>query len=290
MAKLTRNSYKRKVILFGVLIFVSIALISTGFAAWVMSTNAKANSNPGNISVGTVNDAKLTISEINITGDKILFEPAQGDDSGRVRQSDESLYAQLTSTITGSVTPQNYLGQLTAHLVVTQGVYDELMKVGTPNETIILEKADGTAMTKAELEQFLVVGTVSEDGTTITGNPTTQTGIELYSQTSTGSGNFTSVVADNAVNFTIKINFNWGAAFGNMNPSQYFDEDAAGLAVSDEQVKKALEDFRAALYGYANEAAYTGSDAEARANLINTWENTASRKILFQVIISAKAN
>lgn len=41
MAKLTKNSYKRKVILFGVLLFMSIALISTGFAAWIMSTNAK---------------------------------------------------------------------------------------------------------------------------------------------------------------------------------------------------------------------------------------------------------
>lgn len=43
MAKLTRNSYKRKIILFGVIVFMSIALISTGFAAWVMSQEKKAS-------------------------------------------------------------------------------------------------------------------------------------------------------------------------------------------------------------------------------------------------------
>ena len=50
MVKLTRNSYKRKIILFGVLIFASIALISTGFAAWIMSANASKDKD-GNITL-----------------------------------------------------------------------------------------------------------------------------------------------------------------------------------------------------------------------------------------------
>ena len=45
MARLTRNSYKRKIILFAVFVFISIALISTGFAAWVMSNDATLDAN-----------------------------------------------------------------------------------------------------------------------------------------------------------------------------------------------------------------------------------------------------
>ena len=60
MAKLTRNSYKRKIILFGVFVFMSIALISTGFAAWVMSQNAKEEVS-GNVNVSTMTDASVSI-------------------------------------------------------------------------------------------------------------------------------------------------------------------------------------------------------------------------------------
>ena len=35
--KLTRKSYKRNIIVFGLMFFMGIALVSTGFAAWVLS-------------------------------------------------------------------------------------------------------------------------------------------------------------------------------------------------------------------------------------------------------------
>ena len=71
MAKLTRNSYKRKIILFGVIVFMSIALISTGFAAWVMSQEKKASTN-GNVTVGAVTEGniEITLDELTVNQKK----------------------------------------------------------------------------------------------------------------------------------------------------------------------------------------------------------------------------
>jgi hypothetical protein len=60
--KLTRKSYNRRVFSFGALVFLAIALMSTGFATWVMSTNAEAGGS-GNVNVGTITDGALSFIE-----------------------------------------------------------------------------------------------------------------------------------------------------------------------------------------------------------------------------------
>lgn len=287
MAKLTRNSYKRKVILFGVLIFVSIALISTGFAAWVMSTNSKKDVDPGNISVGTVADGSLTFNNVLISNQDIYFEPAAGDYSGRVRLgSGEDVHAEsLKTTITGEVTPKAYLGQLKVYLVVTQGVYDAL--TGSSN-FITLETADGTKMSLEDLQKLLVVGTMNSSGKIEYSSAALEgKGLLLYTSGSESVFSSTNYSVDTSdsdkVSFTINVNFGWGSAFGNVNPSKYYDDVPAGKLVSDSIVKKTLEDFRAEIYGYKAEL----DDAEDRATVIN---DHAADKLQFQVVLSATAN
>lgn len=127
MTRLTRNSYKRKIILFGIFIFVSIALISTGFAAWVMSSDAKENTG-GNVEVGLVNDASLKIEITNKTeleSFKFQFEPAAGDNTGRVRlDSENPLTEQLEFTITGKISNVEILATngLTIRMELPEGM------------------------------------------------------------------------------------------------------------------------------------------------------------------------
>lgn len=125
MTRLTRNSYKRKIILFGIFIFVSIALISTGFAAWVMSSDATDNSN-SNVDVGLVNDASLKIELTNkneLQSFKFLFEPAAGDNTGRVRLDKETnLTEQLSFTIQGKISNVEILDKLTILMVLPSGM------------------------------------------------------------------------------------------------------------------------------------------------------------------------
>lgn len=61
MAKLTRKSYKRKKIAFAAVILGGVALVSSGFAAWVLSANATKGAS-GVTTVGKVKDNSLSMS------------------------------------------------------------------------------------------------------------------------------------------------------------------------------------------------------------------------------------
>ncbi len=60
MAKLTRKSYKRKKVAFAAVVLGGVALVSSGFAAFVLSANAEQK-NEGGIQVGTVKNGALTM-------------------------------------------------------------------------------------------------------------------------------------------------------------------------------------------------------------------------------------
>ncbi|MDD7315716.1 MAG: hypothetical protein PUH11_08325 [Bacilli bacterium] len=109
---MTRNSFKRKAIIFGVMIFMSIALISTGFAAWIISTNAKNQQN-GNIEVGVVTEKNIKIEDVKFKDGKksFIFEPKETDNTGRVR-NDGSNFESLSVTIEGKITNVEYLNTL----------------------------------------------------------------------------------------------------------------------------------------------------------------------------------
>ena len=129
MARLTRNSYKRKIILFAVFVFISIALISTGFAAWVMSNDATVDAN-GNVSVGVVADSSLgiTINKDAFEAFKYQFEPKEDDNSGRVRlekattENPNPAHEQLSFTIKGTITNPDILAKLTVEIELPAGI------------------------------------------------------------------------------------------------------------------------------------------------------------------------
>lgn len=120
MAKrMTRNSYKRKIIVIGIMVFVCIALVSTGFAAWIISTNATKEEN-GNIAVGKVTDGSITIENVALSSSNFYFEPAAGDNTGRVRNSEGDNSESLAVTITGEVHNAQYLDKLKIKLDLAQ--------------------------------------------------------------------------------------------------------------------------------------------------------------------------
>ncbi|MCQ2772307.1 MAG: hypothetical protein MJ238_03415 [Bacilli bacterium] len=83
MAKLTRKSYKRKKITFAAVLLAGIALVSTGFAAWVLSNNVSKDGT-GNIKVGKVSDSSITMT-VEKSANDFKFDPAENDNTGRVR-------------------------------------------------------------------------------------------------------------------------------------------------------------------------------------------------------------
>ena len=148
MAKLTRNSYKRKIILFGVIVFMSIALISTGFAAWVMSQEKK-QSTSGNVTVGAVTEGNIEVILDPLTVKDFKFEPKESDTTGRVR-NDGTNFESLNVTVTGTIKNTQFLKEAT----IKMNVKDAVKQAETAGYIILPECANSE-----------VVLTLTESGT-----------------------------------------------------------------------------------------------------------------------------
>ena len=61
--KLTRNAFKRKMLLIGVIVFGISSLTATGLASWVIS-RGNAHTGQGGVNVGTVTDVKIEFENI----------------------------------------------------------------------------------------------------------------------------------------------------------------------------------------------------------------------------------
>ena len=149
MAKLTRNSYKRKIILFGVIVFMSIALISIGFAAWVMSQEKK-QSTSGNVTVGAVTEGNIEITLDELTVKDFKFEPKESDTTGRVR-NDGTNFESLTVTVTGTIKNTQFLKEAT----IKMNVKDAVKQAETAGYIILPECANSE----------VVLTTLTESGT-----------------------------------------------------------------------------------------------------------------------------
>ena len=114
MKKLTRKHYNRKLLIGGLTAFASIALISTGFASYVLSTNANKKID-GNITIGKVTEAALIIDPVTLSAPNFLFEPLESDTSGRVRNDGENFEC-MSIIIKGEIQNAQYLKDLTIKL------------------------------------------------------------------------------------------------------------------------------------------------------------------------------
>lgn len=146
MAKLTRNSYKRKIILFGVIVFMSIALISTGFAAWVMSQEKK-QSTSGNVTVGAVTEGNIEVILDELTVKDFKFEPKESDTTGRVR-NDNTNFESLTVTVTGTIKNTQFLKEAT----IKMNVKDAVKQAETDGYIILPECANSEVVLKTLTE------------------------------------------------------------------------------------------------------------------------------------------
>lgn len=217
--KLTRKSYNRRVFTFGAIMFLAIALISTGFATWIMSNDATHNED-GTIEVGTITDGSIKFSDVRFTSthDSFYFEPDENDQDGDVQfnsgKDGSSKSENLTVTIAGTVTPLSYLDRITIKM-------DEL------------PAGIQAAVTKGyiELPECHNNEVVIPDG-------------DLNKDTSADT-----------VTFEYDISFRWGDFFENINPSVYldtrtkiFEGESEARYYTFEEKRATLIDFRRTMF------------------------------------------
>lgn len=248
--KITRNSYKRKIILFGLFLFISIALISTGFTVWVMSTGAKEDFE-GGVEIGVVADANITITDLKIYKEALElvvnpetnvskyekklvevarnkfifdFEPLASDISGRVRYNEGGAVESLVLVVKAFISPREYIDKITIKLEVPQGVIDAAEKgyITLPECATIM--GGELCVELKEGDNELLAETIKNKR-----GEDVPTGRLLLNY---------------------RIEFGWGEKFGGMNPGLYYDSHPEGMLIENNKVKEELEKFRALVYGY----------------------------------------
>lgn len=226
MSKITRKSYKRKKIIMGAVLFGGIGLVSTGFAAWVLSSSVQ-HSEQASLSVGTVDDKNMEFDGVTVktTGTNTenhtyYFEPTLEDTTGRVRW--DGVNSELLSlTVSGEILHTQNLGNITAKLTTEA--------TGT---TITADQAK--ANLDLAISRGYIVAPVYYKSTETT-LWTKTSGVDEAVSTLVTVGSDTVIDASNDKDmkraFTVEVKFAWGERFGGINPSDYYDNDDAGKLV-----------------------------------------------------------
>ena len=233
MAKLTRKSYRRKKIAFAAVILGGVALVSSGFAAFVLSQDKTVNGS-GSINVGQVSDGAL---EMTITSkikgnekdsnypngwkagdpaatedgkkDTFRFDAQYGDMTGRAKWNGtdyEHLEIQYTVVISSATQSFDYL---TITMAENTWVEGQVAK----NNIVAPSCYRKEASSKASDEKLKI--TVKDEAPSKTnGNKYTWTAV--YS-----------------------VAFAWGETFKNVNPTVYYDDE--GTAISYDVMKTTID-------------------------------------------------
>ena len=267
--RLTRRSYKRKIITLGVSIFSALALFATGFASWIISSDATQSSEGNNVSVGVVSDKSITLSAITFKDNiqYISFNPAVGDVKapeyndvitedkgygGRVYGEDDGDnlthdFENISLTFSTVITGYDNIADLTIKLIVPPGVKTaaaNLAGEGEPESYYIT-----LPVSASDNGVKLITGGAKESMTAAEGAD------NYWTITDNGDGTHT-------LNYTMK--FSWGNYFGDVNPSLYYDLAANADTIPGYKVASSIEAFRTKL-GVA-----AGSDSVGTFDIVIT--------------------
>lgn len=237
MAKLTRKSYQRKAMVVGATAFAGIALVATGFAAWVISSSATKNVQ-GNVNVGVVSDKSIKLT-VNPITDKFSFDSKKDDKTGRVR-CDGKNWENLSITVSGEYTNPDMVNKFNIALRMgtvasedADPVFDTdaegrfTAAAAEPNKYIVLPTCFGAAGVDFDTNG------VAEEGKTLT------------------------VATDKSkATFSYTISFAWGDHFKdtedtnkNLNPSEFYDSKTGTKNYDGDKYKEDLNKFYKALTG-----------------------------------------
>lgn len=248
MRKLTRRSYNRKLIVFGLAIFLAFGMISTGFAAWLISSAAEKEANsPVEVDKIVDESFELIIDQLDAEGkwkadaDKISFDAKKDDTTGRVQFQENGTGdagEQLELLLSGTVTNIGALG----------------MQPETDTRSIKIDIALPDTLWDAITAKYLTASYV-------VGDPETGTPVAITAATTTVWVAPTAT-ADGEGTFSVTLKFGWGEEFNFKNPCEYYDQitdsNAEGY-IPDAQMKTELAAFRGMLV-----EATEGEDALAK--------------------------
>lgn len=246
----TRRAFRRKLLTFGLATFMCVALSATGFAAWMLSNDARADVN-GGLQVGAVSEAGIEIDPPVIDGSaNFLFEPQASDTTGRVRY-DGANSENLDVVVSWSLSNYQSLKETVLEFKVPETVQDLVTEgyVSLPGWLLNQKTEDIKGTDGVERKYFVYTMTIARDA--------------INTDSTTTSGTYQNVLAYEfektgdsvTMNFTLTIAFAWGETrFGGQNPGVYFDlpdhSDASKTTfITYETIRDTLNELKAASHG-----------------------------------------
>lgn len=233
MKKVTRHAFSKKAIMITASLFVTLALITTGFAAWLISSG-KTGESTGNITTATIDDARLGLTVAMAEGkDFVCFGPQADDDHPDIRykppvgdeKDDKEV---LTATVTGTI--KNYVRLEKFNITIK--ISDKALKAagytwpetGESSRTYTYN-ADNAYISLPEYA-------VDMDGRflPLPSDPSKTTAPKTISA---GDSMFTDGATENEKKFTFDVTFGWGEKFKGRNPGRYLDREVDDAHLPD---------------------------------------------------------
>lgn len=220
------NKFKKKtrskMIAASIAILSSAAVVSTGFAAWVISGGDTNSDASGTITADIVTDEIRKITITNQTNNEVYFGAPEGEQSNTAWLKNdgtkkEKLKPSITFTVAGLVT-----------------------KITEPNKLFkSISLAEKTETAEVNKYSTAVGQNVVADLPKFAVGSTFDTSVEDASKIYLTSGTF----ADNTQTFTVTMVFGWGSEFGGTNPYKHYSSMTytKELASSAETLLKAVE-------------------------------------------------
>lgn len=234
MKKVTRHAFSKKAIMITASLFVTLALITTGFAAWLISSGASGEGT-GNITTATIDDARLGLTVAMAEGkDFVCFGPQADDTVPHImyeapkKEGEKDDKEVLTATVTGTIKNYDRLKEFN----ITIKISDKALtaagytwpETGESSRTYTYN-ADNAYISLPEYA-------VDMDGRflPLPSDPSKTTAPKTISA---GDSMFTDGATENEKKFTFDVTFGWGEKFKGYNPGRYLDREVDDAHLPD---------------------------------------------------------
>lgn len=230
MKKVTRHAFSKKAIMITASLFVTLALITTGFAAWLISSGASGEGT-GNITTATIDDARLGLTVAMAEGkDFVCFGPQADDNVPDIRykapvgdeKDDKEV---LVATVTGTINNYDRLKEFNITIKISDKAltaagytWTETNEGSLKNRTYTYNAGNACI----SLPEYAV----DTDGRFLP-LPSDTSKTTAPKTISAGDSMFTDGATENEKKFTFDVTFGWGEKFEGCNPGRYLDREVA---------------------------------------------------------------
>ena len=225
MKKVTRHAFSKKAIMITASLFVTLALITTGFAAWLISSGTSGEGT-GNITTATIDDARLGLTVAMAEGkDFVCFGPQADDTVPHImyeapKEGEKDDKEVLTATVTGTINNYDRLKEFN----ITIKISDKALTAAgyTWPET---GESSRTYTYNAEKAYISLPEYAVDTYGRFLPLPSDTSKTTAPKTISAGDSMFTDGTTENEKKFTFDVTFGWGEKFEGCNPGRYLDRE-----------------------------------------------------------------